>query len=69
MDTTDWNEAIRQAARKSKLSVYALAKRSGVHVAPIQRFMAGTSGLTLKTAQKVCGVLNLTLKPSRKGGA
>jgi hypothetical protein len=62
-----WNDQIRRAIRDSGLSLYAVARDAGVNVAPIQRFMAGEHGMTIDSAEKVCGVVGLELRATRKG--
>lgn len=44
-------DKIRQAARKSGLSVYMVAKLSGVPISMTQKFMAG-GGLHCETAER-----------------
>jgi hypothetical protein len=51
---------IRQAAVKSRLSTYAIAKRSGLPASMAQRFMAG-GGLTCETAEKLAKGLGLRI--------
>jgi hypothetical protein len=57
----DWNQRIRDAVKASGLSVYALAMDTGLKVAPLQRFMAGRNGLTVKSAQLVGARVGLDL--------
>jgi ribosome-binding protein aMBF1 (putative translation factor) len=66
----DWNQRIRDAVKASGLSVYNLAMTTGLKVAPLQRFMAGRNGLTVKSAQLVGARVGLELvavKRERKG--
>ncbi len=63
-----WNDLIRKAIRDSGMSLYAVAQAAELNVAPIQRFMAGEHGMTIDSAERVCGVVGLTLRPMRKGG-
>jgi plasmid maintenance system antidote protein VapI len=55
-------ETLKAAARATGLSVNALAKRSGVPQAVLQRFLAGQRGITLDTAEKLCASLGLELQ-------
>jgi hypothetical protein len=69
MNLTD---TIRQAARKSGLSVYRLAKDAGLPVSIAQRFMKG-GGLRCGTAERLAKALDyrIVLQPverERKGG-
>ena len=58
---------IRQAFKKSGLSILALSKRSGVPYAAVHGLVNGNSDARLTTASKVCAVLGLELRPKRKG--
>lgn len=62
-----WNDRIRETIRASGLSLYAVARDSGVNVAPLQRFMAGEHGLTVDSAEKIGRIVGLDLRPTRKG--
>lgn len=69
MKSVNLEKTLRDAARKSGLSVYALAKRAGLPVTTVQQFMGGR-GMQLRTASRLCDVLALNLVPSkRKAGA
>jgi plasmid maintenance system antidote protein VapI len=61
-----WNDQIRAAIQKSGLSLYRVAKDSGVNVAPIQRFMAGEHGLTVNSAERIGRVVGLELRLVRR---
>lgn len=63
-----WNDRIREAVRASGLSLYAVARDSGVNVAPLQRFMAGEHGLTVDSAEKIGGIVGLDLRPLERKG-
>jgi transcriptional regulator with XRE-family HTH domain len=62
-------ESLKAAARATGLSVNALAKRSGVPQAVLQRFLAGQRGITLETAEKLCAWLGLELQPAADASA
>ena len=66
---TAWNNLIRRAIRASGLSLYAVARDSGVDVAPIQRFMAGEHGMTVETAERISSVVGLELRCEIRGKA
>jgi len=55
-----WEKRIRQAIKASRLSIYRLAKDSGLRVGQIQRFVKGSS-LTLRCARPLCQRLGLDL--------
>jgi hypothetical protein len=57
---------IRAAMRRSKLSIYAVAKAAGLRVSIVQRFDAG-GGLTTDSASALCNVLGLRLVDDGKG--
>lgn len=56
------SEMMQQAIRDSGLSLYALAKLSGVDSGQLTRFMAGERDFTLSTADRLCDVLGLELQ-------
>jgi plasmid maintenance system antidote protein VapI len=58
---TTVSEALRDAITGRGLTAYAAAKRSGVSVDAIQRFLNEQRGLTLSTVDKLADSLGLTL--------
>ncbi len=54
-------EQLKQAIHESGLSVYRVAKDSGVPQPVLHRFMAGEQGLKLETADKLAKYLKLKL--------
>src|SRR3954453_17287281 len=63
---------LRETIRERGLTAYAAAKKSGVSVDAVQRFLKDERGLTLGTVDKLAGSLGLTLCPDDKpagGGA
>lgn len=57
-----WNDVIREAIRASGLTLYAVAQKTGLNVAPLQRFMAGTHGVSVRSAEKIGRVVGLELR-------
>jgi plasmid maintenance system antidote protein VapI len=57
---------IRAAIDKSGLSVYRLAKDSGVSQPVLCRFVNGKRGITLATASKLAEALGLKLVSKKK---
>jgi plasmid maintenance system antidote protein VapI len=57
------SQTLRKTIRERDLTAYAAAKRAGVSVDAVQRFMSAKRGLTLATADKLAEVLELTLCP------
>jgi plasmid maintenance system antidote protein VapI len=66
------SRALRATIRQRALTAYAAAKRAGVSVDAIQRFMNAQRGLTLATVDKLADALELRLcpedPPAGKGG-
>ncbi len=58
-----FDETIRRCIKADGRSLYRLAIDTGISVAILQRFMSGERGITLKTADKLCKVLGLELRP------
>jgi plasmid maintenance system antidote protein VapI len=54
-------EQLKKAIADSGLSVYKLAKESGVPQPVLHRFMAGEQGISLATADKLAKYLKLRL--------
>src|SRR5262245_47218389 len=54
---------LRQAIRDSGLSLYELAKRSGVAAPTLSRFMRNERTLTLPVVSRICDTLGLHLCP------
>src|SRR4051812_42961570 len=57
---------LRETIREKGLTAYAAAKKSGVSVDAVQRFLKDERGLTLGTVDKLAGSLGLTLCPDDK---
>jgi len=55
--------SIKARIKALGLTAYALGKSSGVSAVVIQRFLNGERGITLETAEKLCGALDLVLVP------
>ena len=58
-----FDERIRKAIRADGRSLYRLAKDAGIDVAPLQRFVKAEQTFRLPTAEKVCRVIGLDLRP------
>ncbi len=58
------SQALRDAISERGLTAYAAAKRAGVSVDAIQRFLNEQRGLTLATVDKLAESLGLTLCPT-----
>jgi plasmid maintenance system antidote protein VapI len=54
-------DVLRYTIRQSGMTLYAVAKTSGVSAPIVRRFMAGKRDLRLATATKLCAALNLKL--------
>ena len=63
------SDQLRQAVMEGKLSVYAVAKEAGIPEPSLHRFIHGTRGLTLDTADKLAAYFSMRLtrpvKPKR----
>jgi hypothetical protein len=57
------SRALRGTIRERELTAYATAKRAGVSVDAVQRFLKSERGLTLATVDKLADALELTLCP------
>lgn len=57
------------AAIRAGETMYTLSRDSGVDRAAIVRFMHGQRGLNMTSAGKLCRMLNLELRPVRRGKA
>ena len=63
---TDLAEQLRVEFRRSELSRFALAKRSGVSYSIVHRFIGGDRDITATTLSKLADVLGLELR-AKKG--
>jgi plasmid maintenance system antidote protein VapI len=59
-------EFLRAAIRVDGRPVHRIAREAGVSQAVVSRFMAGKRGITLSTADRLCGVMNIGLQPLRR---
>ncbi len=57
------SKGLREAINERGLTAYAAAKRSGVSVGAIQRFLNEERGLNLATVDKLADALGLSLCP------
>jgi transcriptional regulator with XRE-family HTH domain len=62
-ETMPISQALRDTIRQRGLTAYAAAKRAGVSVDAVQRFLNGQRGLTLATADKLAAALCLVVRP------
>ncbi len=63
---TDLAAQLRAAFEASGLSRFELARRAGMSYAIVHRFFGGDRDIKLETASKLCGVLGLELRPTRR---
>ncbi len=61
-----FQEQIGRALQTSGMSRFELSRQSGVAYSVIHRFLAGQNDVNLRTAERLCRVLNLGLAPVRK---
>jgi hypothetical protein len=54
-------DTIRATIRSRGLSAYAVAQLAGINATPIQRFMNGERGISLRTAEKIAAALDMVL--------
>ncbi len=64
-------EQLRREINRSGMSLYAIAKATGIQKSQMSRFMSGERGLSIEGIEKVCTLIGLRLtkvsKPKRKG--
>jgi transcriptional regulator with XRE-family HTH domain len=58
------SETIRAEITRRGLTAYAAAQLAGVDTSVMSRFMAGERGLSMRTLDRVCVALALTLRPA-----
>jgi DNA-binding Xre family transcriptional regulator len=54
-------DQIRKAIRESETSRYRISKEIGISEAQLSRLMAGKSGLSIDSLEKICKSLNLEI--------
>jgi DNA-binding Xre family transcriptional regulator len=64
-------DKIRKEIRESETSRYRISKEIGISEAQLSRLMAGKSGLSIDSLEKICDFLNIEIviqtKRRRKG--
>jgi transcriptional regulator with XRE-family HTH domain len=63
------SQGLRKVIHEQGLTAYAAAKRAGVSVDAVQRFLNNERGLNLATVDKLAVALNLTLCPDEPSAA
>jgi transcriptional regulator with XRE-family HTH domain len=63
---TDWEATFREAIQKSGLSLYAIAKQTGIDQSQLSRFMREQRGLSIKTAEQLAAIVGLRLEGGAK---
>jgi transcriptional regulator with XRE-family HTH domain len=66
-----FSDEIREAIAGAPLSRYEICKRIGFNEGAMSRFMAGRSGISMETLDKLAALLGLTVAAKgrgRKGG-
>ena len=67
MMSTSIENQLRQAARKSGLSIKAMSDRASIPYAAMHRFITNDAGgITLKTAAKLAALLGLELRRKQR---
>ncbi len=64
--TTDLAGQIRREIAKAGLNAFQLSNRAGVYYASVHGFLHGDKDPKLSTISKLCGVLDLELRPIRR---
>ena len=64
--SVDIERQLRDAARRSGLSMYRLSKESGVAYAGLHGFLTGDRRLSLRVAARLATALGLELRPVRR---
>ena len=55
-------EQLRRTISEDGRSLYAIAKASGLHIGPIQRFVAREHGMTCDSADRLCAALGVEIR-------
>ena len=62
----DIEQQLKDAARNSGLSIYALAKQTGVPYSAVHGFVKGNRRISLRNGARLARVLGLKLQPARR---
>jgi transcriptional regulator with XRE-family HTH domain len=62
----DWEATFRKAIEESGLTLYAIAKQTGIDQSQLSRFMRSERGLSIKTAEQLAAVVGLKLERGTK---
>lgn len=60
-------ETIRQRVQSRGMSYRELARRAGIDIARLSRFMRSRPSMTLPTVEPLCSALDLELRPKDRG--
>lgn len=63
MKTKGFADMMRQTMKADGRTKYAIARDAGLNPAVVARFLTGERDITLTTAEKICRVLGLELRP------
>jgi transcriptional regulator with XRE-family HTH domain len=69
MRSKRFSDQVRDAVDASGMSRYAICKAIGLSQPTMSRFMAGNSGLSMGTLDKLAELLGLSVATRRKRGA
>lgn len=64
----DIEKQLKQAIKRSKMSRYRIAGKSGLTESQLSYFVNGKRSLTLPAAAKLAKALGLELRPTKKKG-
>jgi len=62
----DWEATFRKAIEESGLSLYAIAKQTGIDQSQLSRFMRSERGLSIKTAERLAAIVGIKLERESK---
>ena len=65
---TTVSEQLREAIRQEERSRYRISLETGIAQGQLSRFMQGKCGLSLRSVDRLCGCLGLTITARKQKG-
>ena len=65
---TTFSEQLREAIRQEERSRYRISLETGIPQGQLSRFVNGKGGLSIRSIDRICSLLDLRLQPDHDTG-